>query len=449
MTVREYNFDGIVGPTHNYAGLSWGNLASTRHYGAVARPRQAVLQGLQKMKRVHDLGIGQAVIPPLPRPRLDLLRELGFAGGDQQLIDSACEVSPPLVAACFSASSMWTANAATVSPSPDSADGRLHLTPANLLTSLHRAIEADQTMSLLQAIFPASDRFVVHRPLAGGLAMSDEGAANHTRLTPAHGRPGIHLFVYGQSALDKSRPRPVRFPARQTLEASQAVARCHGLDPGRVLFLQQHPEAIDAGVFHNDVIAVGNADMLLAHERAFAGGMADLEAVRQIWQRHHAEPLSIHVVQQARLSLDEAVSSYLFNSQLLSRPDGGMSLLCPAEVGETAAAAAAARDIIEADNPVDDLQFVELRQSMNNGGGPACLRLRVVMSDDEWNAVHQGVRFDQALYAGLTDWANRNYREELKADDLRDPDLREEIDTAFRQLAEILCLPPALFGLDC
>ncbi len=54
--LTEINFDGIVGPSHNYAGLSLGNLASARNAGAVSRPRDAALQGLAK-----DLGVSQQV----------------------------------------------------------------------------------------------------------------------------------------------------------------------------------------------------------------------------------------------------------------------------------------------------------------------------------------------------------------------------------------------------
>ncbi|MGA8031441.1 MAG: N-succinylarginine dihydrolase, partial [Casimicrobiaceae bacterium] len=43
------NFDGIPGPTHNYSGLAQGNLAAERNAQQVSNPREAALQGLEKM----------------------------------------------------------------------------------------------------------------------------------------------------------------------------------------------------------------------------------------------------------------------------------------------------------------------------------------------------------------------------------------------------------------
>jgi succinylarginine dihydrolase len=442
----EVNFDGIVGPTHNYAGLSWGNLASTRHVGQTASPRQAALQGLEKMLAVWRMGIRQAVLPPLRRPRIDVLRDLGFGGDDQSLIETAWRHDPALVAACFSASGMWTANAATVSPSSDCADGRLHLTPANLSSSLHRSIEAGETFSLLQAIF--ADRcFCVHPPLPAGCALADEGAANHTRLGSDDSRPGVELFVFGQSVLNKNLPRPSVFPARQTLEASQAVARRHQLDRTATLFVQQHPAAIDAGVFHNDVISVGNRNLLLVHEQAFLESDSALGRIAAAFRRTCGSDLILLQIRRNELSLDDAVNSYLFNSQLLTRPDGKMTLLCPSDVDGNKAARQCVTRILECDNPVDNVQFMDLRQSMNNGGGPACLRLRVVMNEEQWQRVHQGVLFDESLYVKLRDWIEENYREELRGEDLCDPGLLAEIDKAFAGLAAILELPRRLFRM--
>jgi len=83
------------------------------------------------------------------------------------------------------------------------------------------------------------------------------------RLAPSHGEPGVEVFVYGVSAGP--------FPARQHVEASRAVARLHGLDAERTIFVQQSDQAIAAGAFHNDVVAVANERVLFAHEQAFAG----------------------------------------------------------------------------------------------------------------------------------------------------------------------------------
>ena len=125
MGAVEVNFDGLIGPTHNYAGLSPGNVPSLSNAGAESRPREAALQGLAKMRRVRDLawdGQGQppqGVLVPQQRPDLGLLRRLGFTGDDARVLESAAEASPTVLAACWSASSMWAANAATVSPSAE------------------------------------------------------------------------------------------------------------------------------------------------------------------------------------------------------------------------------------------------------------------------------------------------------------------------------------------
>src|SRR5207248_4434793 len=133
-TTIEVNFAGLPGPTHNYSGLAEGNLASERHRSRVSNPRQAALQGLAKMKALADRGFAQAVLPPHERPDMAALRAVGFAGDDSAMLRSAAKAAPQLLAACSSAAAMWVANAATVSPSTDTADARVHFTPANLVS---------------------------------------------------------------------------------------------------------------------------------------------------------------------------------------------------------------------------------------------------------------------------------------------------------------------------
>lgn len=441
MSGREFNFDGIVGPTHNYAGLSHGNVASAKHKSQTANPRSAALEGLAKMKFVSSLGIGQAMLPPLFRPRIRLLHDLGFRGSPEQMVESAGKADPVLLAACYSASSMWTANAATVSPSRDCADGKLHLTPANLSTLLHRSIEAESTVRTLRAIFSDGRLFEVHPALFPCQTLTDEGAANHTRLCGEYDGPGIETFVFGRSALNAELPQPQKYPARQTLEACQAIARMHQLDSENTFHIQQSPEAIDAGVFHNDVISVGNRNVLLCHERAFVDQANQLKALADRFEALCEQPLHIVEVAEKDLGLADTVSSYLFNSQLLSKPDGTMALICPSDCEENAASKAATDRIKEADNPVNQVEFLNLRQSMNNGGGPACLRLRVVLTDEQASAIHQGVLFTDELHQSLVHWVETHYRESLAPDDLRDPKLIDESYRAFEALSKILKLP--------
>ena len=446
MQAKEWNFDGLVGPTHNYAGLSRGNLASTRNAGSASNPRLAALQGLDKMAALARAGFPQALLPPLARPCFRVLRAAGFTGGDAQMISAAARAEPWLLAAAYSASSMWVANAATVSPSADTADGRVHFTPANLQSKLHRALEAEDTGHALRTLFADEDRFAVHAPLPAVGAFADEGAANHTRLCASHGVPGLAFFVYGRSESAPAR-EAARFPARQTLEASRAVARGHGLSPDAVVFSRQRPAAIDAGVFHNDVIAVGTLDSLLYHEDAFDDEQGTIAALRA-GARMRGFELKAWRIGREMLGLEDAVATYLFNSQLLARPDGRLSLVLPAECSDHAGARAVVESL-RAEGAIAEALHFDLRQSMRNGGGPACLRLRVVLDEAQRAAVRGRVFVDDALHAELAGWVRRRYRDRLVPEDLADPQLAVEVDEALRELEGILRLPglyPKLSG---
>ena len=353
MALTEINFDGIVGPSHNYAGLSLGNLASQRNAGEESQPRAAALQGVDKMRANLALGLAQGVFVPAPRPDREWLAELGTTIGDADLV---------IAANALSASAMWAANAATVSPAPDTADGRCHLTVANLKTTAHRSHEWPATLAQLQLAF-ASDAFAVHGPIPP--AFGDEGAANHMRLTESHGQSGAEVFVYGVSG--------GAFPARQHLEASKAIARLHRLDPARIVFAEQSEEAIAAGAFHNDVVAVANERVLFAHERAFADKDALIGACEKL-----VPGFEYVEVSDADVPLVDAVRSYLFNAQLVTVPGGETVLVAPSECRETPTVWSWIERHIAGNGPIRWVEIVDVRQSMANGGGPACLRLRVV-----------------------------------------------------------------------
>ena len=442
MSGTEINFDAIVGPTHNYAGLAHGNLASKRHGRSTSHPKAAALEGLAKMKLLADLGVPQGVLPPQDRPDVDALRRLGFSGSDSAVLQAAYRADPALLAACSSSSAMWAANAATVSASADTADGKVHFTPANLVGQFHRSLETRATGAVLRAIFADPNYFVHHDPLPSASQFADEGAANHTRLAPGHDAAGVELFVYGRSARDPAGPSPGTYPARQTREASEAIARLHGLDISSRLLLQQNPAAIDAGVFHNDVIAVGHLNVLLCHELAFVDAKGALPAIREVFLRRTGSELTVIQASERQLPLDEAVRTYLFNSQLVSLPQGGMALIAPRECAESKQAREFIDELIGAANPIRAVHYVDIRQSMQNGGGPACLRLRVPLTVDERAAVQPGVLLTPTLHGRLTDWVNRHYREQLPPNDLADPTLLEESRRALSELSTILDLPP-------
>jgi len=401
MPLVEINFDGIVGPSHNYAGLSLGNLASTRSLGQVSKPRAAALEGLEKMRANLKLGLAQGILLPHPRPHRAWLNELGTS------IESA---DPRIAANAMSASAMWAANAATVSPAPDSSDGKCHLTVANLRTMPHRSHEWRATLAQLRIAF-ANPAFAVHGPVP---AFGDEGAANHMRLASTYGAPGIELFVYGVSG--------GAFPARQNIEASRAIARLHKLDSERTLFVEQSEEVIAAGAFHNDVVAVANERILLAHEKAFANRERVLDDCRRILPE-----MELVEVNATEVPLADAVSSYLFNAQLVSPPGGETVLILPAEARETPSVWAWVQRHIAGNGPIRRVEVVDVRQSMANGGGPACLRLRVVADPQ---TVDPRFLVDFERIESIAAIIEREWPAEIHSDDLQDPKLIETVENA-------------------
>ena len=485
----EYNFDGLSGPTHNYAGLPFGNLASMTHKNQTSQPKAAALEGLEKMKILMDMGFKQAVLPPHARPDLGFLKQLGLTGNPEQILRKAWEVSPDLLGACYSASSMWAANSAVISPSADTGDRKAHFTPANLQSWLHRSLEAGQTGLILRRIFSDPRYFVHHPPLPSVPAFSDEGAANHSRLCLDYGLAGTELFVYGRLGFSQSRfgkkalERRLEkrleqmFASRQTREAAQIIALRHQLRSEKTILAEQSLQAIAAGVFHNDVICVADQNLIFCHELAFRDTK---KVLGEIEEALRPAPLLKILVCRRDVSLKDAVSSYLFNSQLLplwesrqeeSRQEGSRQegrhqeescqeesrqegrrqeerrrgkncwlLLAPSECEEIPSV----HDYLESiagNSPIREIRFVPIRESMRNGGGPACLRLRVVLTEQEAAAAHGGVFLDQKLYGRLKAWIERHYRDRIKPEDLLDPLLIRESQEALDELSGV-------FGLE-
>lgn len=438
-TAKEANFDGLVGPTHNYSGLSYGNVASTLNSDKPSNPKEAAKQGLTKMKQLADMGFVQGMFAPQERAHIPSLRRLGFTGTDAQIIAKVAKQDPSILAAVSSASCMWTANAATVSPSQDTEDGRVHFTPANLVNKFHRSIEHETTGAILKATFNNNHHFRHHHALPSVSQFGDEGAANHTRFCDQYGEQGIEFFVYGMSAFDKSRPQPHRFPARHTLEASQAVARLHGLAKHKTVYAQQNPDVIDAGVFHNDVIAVGNRNVHFYHQEAFLDSAAMKQALLQAWGEQNS-PLHLIEVPSQQVSVADSVKSYLFNSQLLSRGNNDMMIVVPSECERTPAVWHYLNELISQENPINEIKVFDLKQSMSNGGGPACLRLRVVLTETEVAAVNPHCLMNTEQFERLNRWVDDHYRDQLAEKDLADPQLLVESRTALDELTQIMQL---------
>ncbi|NVD43590.1 N-succinylarginine dihydrolase [Qipengyuania atrilutea] len=397
--LREINFDGLIGPSHNYAGLSLGNIASATHKGQTSHPRAAALQGLAKMRSNMALGLAQGILLPLKRPNAALTEELAL----DETSDRA------LLAAAWSASSMWTANAATVSPAPDTRDGRCHLTPANLVTMLHRAQEWPETKRQLALAFANEKHFAVHDAVPP--SFGDEGAANHMRFCEEHGAQGVEVFVYGRPG--------GKFPARQHEQASRIVARRHGLDPERCVFIEQNSAAIEAGAFHNDVVSVANERVLFTHAEAFADQGRAYAAIAEA-----LPALEVVEVPSDRVSLEEAIRTYLFNAQLVSVPGGGMALVVPSECRESEAVWGWLQEMLAGTGPIRDVHAVDVRQSMANGGGPACLRLRVVADP---KTVDGRFLLDEEKADNIEKVIAEHWPESIAPSDVGDPDLARQV----------------------
>ena len=441
---QEVQVDRLVSLTHHYGGLSFGNIASMESAQQVSNPLAALLEGLDKMRIVAEQGIPQLILPPQLRPDLDFLRRIGYQGQNQAVIEAAAHDNPLLLRAAFSSSAMWMANSATVAPSCDTADGAVHLTPANLLHYPHRSLEVDSTQRDFNVLFPAQHGFIHHAPLPSSNAFSDEGAANHTLLTSKHGTKGLHLFVFGRSFYGESGAHgnnrdsdTGRFPARQTKEASMAIARLHQLDPDDVLYWQQSQEAIHAGVFHNDVISVGDESLFIYHEQAFVDTPACIKQLHEKAARRGI-PLQCIPIYANELSLEEAVRSYLFNAQIVRAPDGGRLFLVSEEAMEMKKSRLVLDRLSQKIFDLKSIRSIPLRQSMRNGGGPACLRLRIVLTESERAGVHPYAWWTPERHEALVAWGKRYYRTKLDVHDLLDPQLREEARQAEREIYALL-----------
>ncbi|MEO0700214.1 MAG: N-succinylarginine dihydrolase, partial [Pseudomonadota bacterium] len=302
------------------------------------------------------------------------------------------------------------------------ADGTCHLTPANLVTMLHRAQEWPDTLAQLAIAFGNQDHFTLHSAVPP--TFGDEGAANHMRLCESHGAAGVEVFVYGRPG--------GQFPARQHEQASRLVARGHGLDPERCVFIEQNPAAIEAGAFHNDVVSVANERVLFTHAEAFADQQGAYDAIRAAFPA-----LDVVEVPSSAVSLEEAIRTYLFNAQLITTPDGTMSLIVPEECRESSAVWSYCEAMMASNGPIRDVIPVDVRQSMANGGGPACLRLRVVCDPA---TVDPRFRLNEAKADQLESVIAANWPEQIDPADLGSDTLAKSVVAARYALLSALGL---------
>lgn len=405
IDVQEVIFIGLSGTTHHYGGLSSDNVASDTNRGSESSPRQAALQVIAMARYLHSLGIIVGILPPQLRPYLPVLQENGFNAQNAPL---------EKLEQASSSSFMWAANAATVTSPLDSLGHNLHLTVANLHTNPHRRIEAEPTYNILSQIFRHVPNAVVHQPLNAMKGFLDEGAANHMLLSSSHSEIGLNVFVYG---------------GRQNIEASEVIAKTHNIPLSQTLFLQQNPETISKGVFHNDVIAVSNENLLLVHARAYENGLADINRIEAAYNALHPEDnLQLIIINDKDLSVEEAVHSYFFNSQVVTKPSGKMVVIAPLELKNLYGGKAAnlmEKICLSAENSIDEIEYLDLRQSMRNGGGPACLRLRIPMTEPQITALREntGVLAHEPMLSVLEKLVENYYVESLMPEELRAPEL--------------------------
>jgi len=427
----EINFDGLIGPTHNYAGLSRGNLASQKHLNKTSNPKAAALQGLDKMRLIMDQGIPQGFFLPHERPHLKTLRALGFRGTDEDIINRAAKQNPLLLKNVYSASSMWAANAATFSPSIDSYDQNIHITPANLNTMFHRSIEHEFTQTQLELMFGGVA--IVHDPIENISGYGDEGAANHLRVSEQHLKSGFQIFVYGSSAFEVHQG----MITRQAEEISKAVSIMHQLDPDRVLFLKQNEQAINAGSFHNDIVSLANEEVFIFHQEAFEDRV-ELERILHHLKDHVKGFHPIEILSKD-ISLDDLVSSYLLNSQLITVKNNEMMMLLPEEVQNHSNCMRWLEEI-KSSSPIKHIEFVDIRQSMMNGGGPACLRFKITVNNDEFNQINEKFLLTPKKLMDLRALVTKHYRDKLNPADLLDNNLVQESYRFLDELTQLLDL---------
>jgi len=425
----EINFDGLIGPTHNYAGLSQGNLASQKHLNQTSNPKAAALQGLDKMRLIMDQGIPQGFFLPHERPHLMTLRAIGFGGTDEEVINQAAKKNPALLKNVYSASSMWSANAATFSPSIDSNDQKIHITPANLNSMFHRSIEHEFTKTQLELMFGGVA--TVHEPIKNISGYGDEGAANHLRVSAQHLMPGFQIFVYGSSAFEVHQG----IIARQAEEISQAVSTQHQLDPDRVLFLKQNEQAIHSGSFHNDIVSLANEEVFIFHQEAFADRVELERVLHQL--KDHVKGFHPIEILSKDISLDDLVSSYLLNSQLITVKNNEMMMLLPEEVQNHGNCMKWLEEI-KSSSPIKRFKFVDIHQSMMNGGGPACLRFKAVVNSDELDKINKKFLLSSEKLINLRALVSKHYRDRINPDDLLDIKLMEESYLFLDELTQLL-----------
>ncbi|RAP29456.1 hypothetical protein DID78_03615 [Candidatus Marinamargulisbacteria bacterium SCGC AG-343-D04] len=429
MSYSSVFIDGLMGPSYHFGGLSLGNTWSETHFKEISFPKKAALEGLHKMFEVYSLGLHQYVLPPVRKDVSALFRSLGYDHFNSESLRELFSVNPYFVSSVFSSSSAWLANIGHVTPACDSFTHKMNVTPANLNYCFHRSCDVEGYRDLLSTLFENCHDVVLHRPITS--SFGDEGSANTVRLSASSGE-GFFLYVYGKTV---DRTYSHKYPARQSKEAFDILVKQHHVSR-KFVMVQQSQEAIDAGVFHNDVICFGLENLLIVHESAFENQEEVMSYVKELYEETFSEDLQVIVISREMMSLEEAVKSYFFNSQLLPLSDGGFHCFVSTHSRKYSALEQVLQ-YIQSECSRFSYSYVECDESIKNGGGPACLRLGFVASEHDRKLLNDAFLLTQERYDFLYSFISRHYPDEMQFEQLRDYEFlcecREIVDSLFRE----------------
>ena len=417
MTPHYCCIDTIIGPTYHYGGLALGNTHSLDHKHVVANPKKAALQGLSKMKLLRDHGISQYVLPAYVRDYKGLVQGYYNNQGDfEDNLKRLYDENLDIFSSFFSASSAWLANAWTMTPSIDSSDGRYHVSPASLNACFHRQLDVKQTIAILTNRLCSKTYITCHHPSP----FFDEGAANMIRLSA--GGKGLYLFVSGSSDTK-------RFKSRHDKRSWQRLVSQHQLDPDYVIYLTQHPDAIDAGVFHNDVISFGVDDLLVVHENAFVDQPNYCDTILERYFSCFGTDLTLIQIPDSILPLKDAVNSYFFNSQLVRKDDNRYLLLVPSRCKGLPVMDYFVSIVAKKWESQLEIMVCDVEESIKNGGGPACLRNSMDVYDDPKLIFDDRYLFTLEKYDDFVRLVNQYYPSSLELNDFLSVSFLNDLDT--------------------
>jgi len=192
-----------------------------------------------------------------------------------------------------------------------------------------------------------------------------------------------------------------------------------------------------ACVFHNDVISTAHEHLWFMHEVAFENVDASLGEIEAAYLRQTGRNLRIIVVGSDELPLPVAVQTYLFNSQIITLPKADprepsrFHWIAPQQCEKTLETnQLLQRWQKDRELSLEKVHYVSLQESMANGGGPACLRLRISLNREQLAALPPRIFLDAEQYHRVHDWIVKWYPEQLALSDLADATLVEHFQQA-------------------